>query len=212
LLGTVAVAVVVAGAGFGAAQLGGATHHNPTDRGVPVGVAGGSAGKAPATPGSAKYALPSAPSVSCPATVPRYALPGGGSPGQFGSGGAMFDKPVSSVVVCGYRSATSPGTPTRLVLTGGKAAELVRSLENAAKQPQPAVCPAHRTAGPLAMIGVTASGAPTTTVTISTSSTDCEPTVTNGTAIRYDWSPPIDLLFDFAKLTGGQEHASPIRS
>lgn len=216
LLGGLAVAAVVAGLGFGVAQLGGGGSQNSSNGASVAGAAaGGAAHGAAKSPASAPYAGPPGAGTPCPSSAPRYALAGGGSPGQFGSGGALFDKQVSALVVCAYSSGIASGTPARVVLHGSAAQQVVTSVEHAAKQPSTGSCPLYRLAGArqLALIGVAADGTTATAVTAPLGVPSCAARVTNGTAIRYDWSPPAVLVTALGKAApGGQEHASPIKS
>lgn len=149
-------------------------------------------------------------SIACPNPAPHYLLPGGGSPGQFGAGGSLFGSAVSSVVVCGYGApsqalnTTSAPAPARLVLTGTSATGLVQSLENADRTRSVRPCPlasAGRAAQVLAIIGVAADGRTTRAVTTTLTDPACNVTVTNGTAVRYQWQPPTALLNQLLALT-----------
>jgi hypothetical protein len=168
------------------------------------GAAGGAAvsgPRAPASPMPSSAQPAAAATTACPQTLPRYSPPGGGSPGQFGASGPLFSKPVATVVVCGYGSGFSrvsapTHAPARLELHDGAAARLVASLESAPKVKPQVMCPDYRTADvqQIAIIGVTSAGTPTgTPVTTTIGLPACDVRVTNGTAIRYDWSPPADI-------------------
>jgi hypothetical protein len=230
LLSTAAVVVVVAGAGFGVAELagGGATGSaNRAARSMPSPAGGQAAGSTSNRYGATRNSVATtAVGVPCPATQPHFLLPGGGSPGQFGSGGQLFDGPVASVVVCAYGSeAAQSSTPARLVLTGADATALADSLENAAKVHPSLPCPTVADLGyPLAIRGVTAGGRVAGTVTTTLGEPACATTVTDGTAVRYDWSPPARLRPILDSLTRrllprsaptslpGTMHGSPIHS
>ena len=188
------------------AQLG-ELQNGPADARAPVPAAGGqSSGGASAgsSGGSGSVGRTDvAENVACPADAPRYVLPGGGSPGQFGSSGPLFAKSVTSVVVCAYGSpegtlsTTSGATPARLVLTGAQAGALVDSVENASTSKAVRPCPqtsAGRSPQLLALIGVTADGTTLTPVTAMLTDPPCNVTVSNGTAVRYQWQPPTSLL------------------
>jgi hypothetical protein len=180
-------------------------------RGAAGGAAASSVASAPSVAPGVSSANPSAAAgataVRCPASLPRPLLPGGGSPGQFGSGGALFAQPVASVVVCGYGTRaqaldqTSPPAPTRLVLAGAQAQELADSLENADKN-RAHVCPTTHaaTADEFALYGLTATGQQLRGVTVSLTSPTCQSMITNGTAVRYAWSPPAELRSALRKL------------
>jgi hypothetical protein len=182
--------------------------------------------------GSARGPAAAASAAGCPDTFPRYELPGGGSPGQFGSTGPLFDKPVSSVLVCSYGvaapRASSAGAPNAVRLTGANASELVNSLEHASTILKRANCPLLENTGQadVAMIGFTADGRKVATVTATLTVPPCNVEVSNGTAIRYDWQPPTAVLHAIGAqvlpaggavtrtnpLPGGRVHGSPINS
>lgn len=214
LLSTAAVVTLVAVVGTGGALIGGGSSGNNSSDSLAVKNASGAASQnqraaAPndksaatttraAAGGSAKAPgiADRAAAVACPTSLPRRLLPGGGSPGQFGADGPLFADPVDSIVVCSYGSAvrTTGGlTPARLVLTGQNAMKLASSLEHASKTPLKLPCPEIRTTDQraLAIIGVTAAGK--TMPAITTTLTDCNSPVTNGTAVRYNWNPPPNL-------------------
>jgi hypothetical protein len=118
---------------------------------------------------------------------------------------------VSSVVVCAYGVETKPVAigdgvthPARLVLRDGAATSLVTSLESAPKTPTAKSCPYIRSSGntrDYAFIGITADAGRAGTVTTTISTPGCGAQVTNGTAVRYDWSPPAGIGKRLAALT-----------
>jgi hypothetical protein len=241
LLSAAAVVFVVSGAGVGIALIGGDGNGGSAGSDAQsAALDGRAAGQAPSpaqpTPdaSSTNAAQAELRAIACPDSLPRYLLPGGGSPGQFGSDGPLFSRPVRSLIVCGYgtpRQATGQvptSQPARLELSGTQATRLATSLENAATANSAATCP---TAGKLdshelAIIGVAADGAPVGTVTATLPDPACNVQVTNGTAIRYDWTPPSDLQRILVTLVprldppaslpnhtpSGKVHGSPISS
>ena len=144
--------------------------------------------------------MPLAPLPGCPASLPRYALPGTSTPSTSAAGGPLFSGTVDSAVVCSYGavdtalSGKSP-PPTRVVLRGNDATTLAASLENAARTRPNVMCPQIRSADEraLAVIGVAADGARVGTVTTTINMPACDVRVTNGKAVRYAWSPPPSL-------------------
>jgi hypothetical protein len=256
VLSTAAVVVVVAGAGAGGAFLVANNDSNSANSGgraaqydagaqssAKGAVAGAGGAEAPAASlpsGSAsrqtdQAAKSAAAAVPCPNSLPRYLLPGGGSPGQFGSDGPLFSKAVTSVVVCSYGSQRQAlgqqptSDPARLVLTGARATELANSLEHASMTRSNYPCPTIRSADEheLVIIGVGADGATVGTVTTSLTKPACDVQVTNGTAVRYQWQPPADrqpTLLNLQPADGaitksvpnhspsGKVHGSPVRS
>jgi hypothetical protein len=121
--------------------------------------------------------------IPCPASQPRLMPPGGGGSGLFGGNGALFGRSVSVVKVCGYPSGRS------VVLTGARARAVVTSMESASKSRIPRQCPDSTTgvSASLAVYAVDASGNPSRVVTVTLG---CRGLLTNGTAVRYAWSPP----------------------
>ncbi len=219
LLAAAAVVLVVAGAGAGGALLwggssGGQTHaagsaNSNGDADGSAALRGQAAGGSVSHDANKAAAPQAAPAVGCPATQPHPMLPGGGSPGQFGTDGAMYSRAVSVVVVCSYGSpgqaADETTEPARLVLTGTHATELATSLERAPTTRSPGACPTYATSTPrvLALIGVAADGQTVGTVTTTLVVPACNVQVTNGTAVRYQWAPPSDLQTLLITLTPG---------
>ncbi len=134
-----------------------------------------------------KGAPPATAAPACPADFPQLALPGGGGSGQFGSDGPLFASPVAAIEVCGYPASGAPGSST--VLVGSAATEVAASLE-AAPLRGTRRCPFPVQGDRLAMYPLTADGASERVVTVELW---CDGKVTNGTAIRYDWSAPSAL-------------------
>lgn len=209
LLSSAAVVVFVAAAGTGGALLWG-NGGNGHDSG------GGSQqqlSRVSAANGGAAHPSSSEPAASgaasgCPEALPRHLLPGGAGPGRSGSAAPLFTKPVASIVVCSYGITKqsvhqTPPIPARLVLTGSQAQQLRSSLENAARTPPRTACPAILRADQreLAIIGVTAGGTRLTSITTTLNAVPCQVTVTNGTALRYGWSPPPALTEILRSLT-----------
>ena len=195
ILSAAAAVVVVAAAGVGGALL---IHRD----------SGGSGGQAGAS--SLPHTAPSANSRSgnlpshaagpssslhlgCPTAFPQQMMPGGGSPGQFGSDGPMFAQPVASVRVCAYGSGAAPVVqPAQLDLTGTQATALADSLENASRARSYKSCPVARNPGEnrLAIYATTPGNTQLPVVTATLTRPVCDVVATNGTAVRYDWRPP----------------------
>jgi hypothetical protein len=120
-------------------------------------------------------------------------LPGGGGTGQFGGDGPLFDGPVSSMQICGY-AATSLGGQVAFnsttVLNGDQANELATSLDAASTIHEIRPCPLRQTRE-LVIYATSTSGARMKPVVVDYSS--CAPFATNGTAARFDWTPPTDV-------------------
>ncbi|MEP7021150.1 MAG: hypothetical protein ABI808_10885 [Pseudonocardiales bacterium] len=148
------------------------------------------AGAPPGVPASGPVA--NAAAVPCPATPPRLALPGGGGSGQFGARGSLFAEPVESVKVCFYVATTSSAST---VLIGDTASGLVKSLEDSAKTINTSIkcpgLPAPTERGTLVIIGVTKDRAQLEPVVATL---NCPSRVTNGTALRFNWTPPSNIV------------------
>jgi hypothetical protein len=241
MLSTAVAVVVIAGAGTGIVALarsgsGDKTNadsavHGAAGERLAVSAPGGSSGAGAGAGGASSAALPAAAGsqnagkaagVGCPATLPRYVLPGGGSPGQFGADEPLFDRPVTSVIVCSYDVVPAPSgaplAPARVALSGASARRLAASLNGAAAAPA-TLCPKRdltASARDLAIIGLAADGTPLHTITVTRSASACaDSQVTNGTAVRYNWTPPSDLRPILAALTPTaipKMHGSPISS
>jgi hypothetical protein len=169
---------------------------SPTGRSAAgAGTDGGGGGVAAPAPGSSRVPIvvPDAGSgvLTCPAGFPRRMLPGGGSPGQFGADSPLFERTPTAVAVCAYSGA---GTlAARTVLTGRDATALRISLESA-----PKVMPSCPIGPPavvrkLAFVGVDAAGRSMRVVTTDVADSYCDARTTNGTAVRYGWTPPASL-------------------
>ena len=226
LLSGAAITAVVAAIGVGGVLLAnsGGDQGSASDAGAPAGTVFGAEHQRAAQASSPDAPVANAPAagggvsadsalaVRCPRTPPRYLLPGGGSPGQFGGSEPLFKKPVSSVVVCAYGAATKPLTmggsaavyPARLVLRDGAAQSLVTSLESAPKEPTHEKCPYIQSSAStrnFAFIGLTADDRPAGKAVTASTTPGCGGQVTNGTAIRYGWVPPSDLQQRLSVLT-----------
>lgn len=153
------------------------------------------AGQSPSASPSGSIAsgpLNDAARIACPARPPRLMLPGGGSPGQFGSSASLFSGPVEAVKVCGYSVLGTTSSPTQhTVLTGEHATELAASLDAASTRLLPIPCPVPADATTtLVVIGASRSGTAMAPVVVPLT---CNGRVTNGTAVRYNWRPPATL-------------------
>lgn len=141
-------------------------------------------------------AVPDAPTpaaVTCPPIPPRLMLPGGGGTVQFGSDGPLFDGPVTAMQICGYAAATTTGQVSFLgstTLSGRPATEIATSLNAAATIRLNRPCPLRPTRK-LIIFATGPSGAALKPVVLDYSS--CLPSATNGTAARYDWTPPPEV-------------------
>jgi hypothetical protein len=249
LSGTAAAVLVAAGAvglaatrgGNGASNAGGG-NSNLADKAAASG-GGARHGREGNAPGRAQAPAPSplpsgvvptAPvggtaqlGAQCPASAPHLLTPGGGGTGQFGADEALFAKPVKTLVVCSY--ATTVGSaPGRLVLSHHTATEVVSSMETATpKSTAPTPCDAGPTSTTrlLDFIGVTSTGSALPPVTATLTFPTCNVRVTNGTAVRYNWSPPANLTDQLRGLSppkvppirvpsgpSGIVNGSPVRS
>jgi hypothetical protein len=229
LLSAAGVIIVVGGGAFGATQLGGrdgsgggssvAAAHGGQPRGPmqrlalrpnahsneAYGSANGGAAADVTSPAQAKLA-----DISCPSAAPDYLLPGGGGLNSYGASGRLFARPVASVVVCAYgttfaMSDSPTPRPARLELAGPQAELLARSLELAKLKSTAASC--NVVPDRFAVIGVDASGKRDAS-TVS-AELGCGGKVTNGTAVRYEWTPPPDLARRLQALTPTAVAATP---
>lgn len=158
--------------------------------------------------------LADAAALSCPTAVPHLQTPGGGATnGQFGSGRSLFSGPPEAIKICAYfqqGGAPIPGpnnSPLATVLTGPQATALAASLDAAPKAHPAVPCPLYLSSDgrTLVLIGLTSSGQAMRPITATVAQNPCNLPVTNGTAIRYDWSPPasLDGFVAQARSSGG---------
>jgi hypothetical protein len=169
----------------------------------------GTAASVPAVPNVAEKAMAS---VDCPASAPQYELAGGGGSTAYGGSGPLFRTTVSSAVVCAYGTSlqaigATTRHPARLDLAGAQAAVLTRSMERSALV-QTLDCTAGTTTHyQFAVIAFGDSGSrirPTVSAELG-----CHGVTTNGTAVRYNWSPPPGLARRLIALTPAGVPASP---
>jgi hypothetical protein len=196
-VGSIAAAVIaVGGIGTGIAALSTGTNGSG-DSAAGSSVSGDLQGKAAAPEGTAPRAAPEtaggangADTASCPATPIRLMVPGGGGTGQFGGSGPLFAEPVDSIRVCGY-AATSLGgrieATGSTVLLGRDAADVATSLNAAAVTRSARPCPVEPVRE-LVLYPTATTGGRLAPVVVSYAG--CAPWATNGTAVRYDWTPP----------------------
>jgi hypothetical protein len=209
LLTTAAVVALVTGGAVGISQLDGSGTTGTSDSAAKNAVNGaqgsgglvyGAAGSPLASAAhSMRVPAPLAPvdlaAIACPTAAPSYSFSTRASLRSAASK-PMFRTAVSAVVVCGYGSSADSAQgsmvqPTRLTLAGGRAWALARSLDHAAAY-RKASCPARPDAGAhYAVIAVAPSGSPAGP-TVS-AQLGCNGLVTNGTAVRFNWSPPPEL-------------------
>lgn len=203
------VVALVAGGGVGISQFGGSSGgggSNSADAGSVAGVPGGGGYGQKLVPhqgvrGSLRTPAPSAAisqklmTVACPPVPPIYQLPQDDAALRAASA-PLFTSEVAGIVVCSYGTAfhavNSPALrPARLALAGGQAAALARSMENAARYRTVSCPPGTQQGARYAVIGVTPSwhsAGPTVSAQVG-----CNGIVTNGTALRFSWSPPAEL-------------------
>jgi hypothetical protein len=128
--------------------------------------------------------------LACPALPPDPGSPAAGSSARRAP---LFDEPVASITACGYASS-GPTDAERLVgstlLTGANAEALVRSVNSASTEVIAIPCPAPLERHSLVLLAVDPHGTPAQPVVASL---DCGGAITNGTAVRYGWTPPADL-------------------
>lgn len=170
-------------------------------------------------PVAAPGPLRDAQAVPCPASAPKPATPGPADPG---AAGPLITGPVESVKICAYAQLggvaipRADGTPENTVLTGQRATALVSSLNAAPKTRPSQICPHYLNANGkiLVIIGLSTSGQAMPPVNATVSQNPCNLPVTNGAAIRFNWSPPSSLTPFLAALpntggSGGPIHETP---
>jgi hypothetical protein len=199
-----AVVAVVAGIGVvGGIALGsGPRHASGTSAGLGkqapmAATAGGSAASRPSAGALANGAQPSAASrasaAACPKALPQLTIPNT-------AGTSLFDGAVSSMTICVFPETGGPalesgGHPVSTMFNGTAAAQLAASLDSASKTTQPGACPLYLTAQgkDLVIIAARPDGTFMAPVVAHVLQNPCNLPVTNGTAVRYNWSPPPSL-------------------
>lgn len=214
ILSAAVVIIAVGGLGAGAAEFGGSGGSGSMNSDVAHGAGGALSAAIPAKVNALG-------DIACPATAPTYApLSGGGLVGGTGYGSAtqLFTGRVSSVVVCAYGATfnteeRSSFAPARLELAGRQAKQVAHSLETAPTVAPSAACSSAPT-GQYALIPVDASGNTGRPVTAQVSTTGCGAVVTNGTAVRYGWTPPPDVATKLDELSPSEppDSAAPAAS
>ena len=136
---------------------------------------------------------------SCPATAPAVPAPGGAA-----STGPLFRQAPADLVVCTYTLAVRTSGPSQVILTGADARAVLASLDAASTARPTGMCPDYRLAGErtVEIIGRSAAGTPVGSLTTTLDRPACATVVTNGTVVRYGWTPPAELLQKVGPLSG----------
>jgi hypothetical protein len=151
--------------------------------------------------------------ISCPASPDRFAVPGGGGSGQFGSTEPLFPSAVGALRLCGYPGAGGKA-PKSQTVTGAQARRIAAALESAPATPVPGDCApnADYLGGTLEIYPVTPSGDRMRPVVITLGCGASE--ATNGTALRYVSNLPsvfMKLVFPQSVGHGQPIQGSPVR-
>lgn len=167
-----------------------------------------SGGGAPANGDLSSPAVPAAPgplrnaaSAPCPTALPRLDA-------ARATGHALLAGPVESFKVCAYTTGdgrpltAADGSIVAAIYTGGAATQLAASLEAAPLAPDQRQCPLDGTADSrsVAIIPVSAAGSALAPITSELRQNPCNVAITNGTAVRYDWTPPPAMAAFLAAL------------
>lgn len=183
--------------------IGPATGPAQSAAGVPRGPANGDqsaplAGPAaPPAPGPLRNAV----KTSCPAMLPRLDA-------ARATGHALLAGPVESFKVCAYTTGdgrpliAADGSIVAAIYTGGDATQLAASLD-AAPVADHRPCPLYpRPANTrsVAIIAISAAGSALAPITSELQQNPCNVAITNGTAVRYDWTPPPAMAAFLATL------------
>jgi hypothetical protein len=200
-----AAAAVVAGIGTGIGISATSGHTAASNRSAESLANGGSAPSAPNKNAAAGNAAGGAPvagtsgAVACPRVMPDRRVPEGGE-----TTGSFFTGPVAAFDLCLYPQLARPTTsatsrlPLHTTISGTDAAQLARSLDAAATSPDPKPCPLIRSANVAELVMTpfgTNNGAAATLVRMPpivayVFDNPCNQPVSNGTAVRYNWTPP----------------------
>jgi hypothetical protein len=186
-----AVVVAAIGGGLGVVNL--RSSGSPTAGGAAVSSSRSPSGSQRLLYGSGlpASAPPAMSTPSCPATPAAYAVPGGGGTGQFGGTSALFDQPVAAMRVCIYPSAVGASARS-VVLRGVDAQRVATSLNEAPTSLRGRMCPDLMPQNQLTFefLAVSAAGH---TLHPVTAEPGCRGRSTNGTAVRFSWSPPASM-------------------
>lgn len=210
-----AIAAAVAGIGVGGGLLVGGSG-NSADKSAhgsaaaPVAAGQGAASADTSVGAGGKVAGSATAGLACPAGLPLL-----GSPAHT-TAGPLFPAPVSALTLCLYPPGggafSANERPSRMVLAGSAATSLVSSIESAPTAQSNAPCPLYRTAAAktLLIIGQRSDGATVAFVETQVDQNPCNIAITNGTAVRYNWSPPRSLSAFLGQPP--LEQGSPVRS
>ena len=218
VLGGVSVAAIVAGigvaGGFLISSSGNGSSASSADGAALNGT--NSAATVPAAPSNGAGGGKNADgAVACPAALPSVKTP---APSAKNATGALFPSQVQSVVLCRYGTAANLGANVTYAANGGaelsgrQASDLVQSFETASSTP-PGVCPHFRTQGQpqkFVVFGVNSAGTRTDPVVATVGDNPCQTVITNGTAVRYSWTPPNGLASLLAGLNSATSASPPV--
>lgn len=154
--------------------------------------------------------------ATCPATAPAVTAPAAATSSQ-----PMFSSPVVSIIACGYRASDgaqlSDAHGDRLLssLSESDVAATVTSINAASKDAVPIPCSNPSATNGLLVLYASYASGPAKPVAASTYA--CDRTISNGTAERFDWTPPTGLQqfetqIDQAAAASQRITPSPIRS
>ena len=146
--------------------------------------------------------------TDCPAAAPATPTAAPGT-GTGNSSGPLFRGSPVRLAICVYAD-TSGSRPAAIALTGPDAQAVAASLESAPTSRRPVMCPNYRLAGERTALitGFGADGQQLGTVTASLDRPACAVVVTNGTQMRYGWTPPSELTTRLGPVDpgGGLSH------
>jgi hypothetical protein len=170
-------------------------HSDGTAAGAPKAANGGGAG-------ASSYGA-----AGCPATLPQDNTRGP-APSPTAT---FFTRPVASIVVCAYSAGGAvvvgtDGTVISELFDSAGAAALAGSIEHASTTLLARPCPLYRTNQPtLLMIPTATDGTALPDVTTTVLQNPCNASITNGSAERYNWTPPALLQAFVARLAQAQQ-------
>jgi hypothetical protein len=208
LASAAAIAAVVAGVGVTAGIVLSSGNHTRSSN------AAGSANlpKADSTQAYAAGQGQASGALACPTTLPALATPRSGT-------GRLFASPPTTMQVCAYpETIPANASNSRPVLQStsfdrSDATTIANSLEGASTAPSLGPCPLFKTSNGRVLVFIATSADETMgPVEATVLQNPCNLSVTNGKAVRYNWTPPPVLssfLNELQQATAAAPSPSP---
>jgi hypothetical protein len=167
------------------------------------------AGGVHAAPSAAEASGAFGAAAGCPAAVPTISA---STATRSATVRPLFGAGVRDVIICWYGPASKTTvSPSFTTVTGSTATDLVRSIDEATPKPSVA-CPLYRVRNParLLLVARDAAGRASKPVLVTLGGDPCQAVVTNGTAVRYGWTPPASLADLLGSIAGSNAPGAPV--